>query len=117
MNLVNGTHLGHYEIIAPVGAGGMGEVYEARDTKLKRVVAIKVLPPAVALDQERRDRFQREAEAIAALNHPNIVTIHAIEEADGVPFLVMELVEGKPLRNLIPKGGFPVDQLLALSVP
>jgi eukaryotic-like serine/threonine-protein kinase len=117
MHLVAGAHLGHYEIIAPVGAGGMGEVFEARDTKLKRIVAIKVLPMAVAQDPVRRDRFQREAEAIATLNHPNIVTIHAIEEANGVPFLVMELVNGEPLTTLIPKTGFSIDKLIALAVP
>jgi eukaryotic-like serine/threonine-protein kinase len=96
VNLAPGVRVGHYEIVARIGAGGMGEVYKARDTRLGRVVAIKVLPPGVSADPERRHRFEREAHAVAALNHPNIVTIYSVEEAE-IPFLTMELVEGKAL--------------------
>ena len=89
-----GRTLGHYEVVSLLGAGGMGEVYLARDTKLGREVALKVLPPALAKDTERRARFEREAKAIAALRHPGIVTIHSIEESDGVHFITMERIEG-----------------------
>ena len=90
----------------------MGEVYEAEDTKLHRRVALKVLPASVAGDPESRERFEREARAVAALNHPNIVTIHSVEESDGLLFLTMELVEGQSLADLIPAGGMPLDRLL-----
>ena len=106
----------HDVILEPLGQGGMGEVFAAEDTRLHRKVAIKVLSTLMASDPERRQRFEREAHAIAALNHPNIVTIYAVEEADGVPFLVMELVEGKPLNDLIPAGGLPLDALLRIAV-
>ena len=99
---MTGTTLGHYRILAPLGAGGMGEVYLAEDQKLGRHVALKVLPHALAADPERRSRFEREARAVAALNHPNIVTIHSVDEQDGVLFLTMELVEGKTLRDAHP---------------
>ena len=89
MTLVPGTRLGPYEIVAPLGAGGMGEVYRARDTKLNRDVAIKVLLPAVATDPDRLARFSREAQLLASLNHPNIAHIHGLEDAGGVPALVM----------------------------
>src|ERR1700676_956564 len=101
MPLSAGDKLGPYEIVAPIGAGGMGEVYRARDTKLKRDVAIKVLPEAFARDPERMARFQREAEVLASLNHPNIATIHGVEDRA----LVMELVEGNS-----PKGPLPFDE-------
>ena len=104
MTLVPGTRLGPYEILAPLGAGGMGEVYRARDTRLGREVAIKVLPASVARDPERLARFEREARAVAGLNHPNIVMLHSIEEADGVRFLTMELVEGANLAGLVTPG-------------
>jgi len=94
--------LGHYRILRPLGRGGMGEVYAAQDTKLGRTVALKVLPQALAQDPERRERFEREARAVAALNHPHIVTIHSVEEVDGVPFLTMELIEGRPLSEQRP---------------
>ena len=84
-----GTTLGHYRILEKLGTGGMGEVYAAEDTKLQRRVALKVLPPEMAADPERLQRFQQEARAIAALNHPNVVTIYSVEEADGVQFLTM----------------------------
>src|SRR6266852_2681085 len=89
MALSAGTRLGPYEILAPLGAGGMGEVYCARDPKLNRPIAIKILPETTAADADRRARFEREAQTIAALNHPNIVTIYSVEEADGVLFLTM----------------------------
>jgi serine/threonine protein kinase len=92
-----GQTLAHYRITAAIGAGGMGEVYRATDTKLGRDVALKVLPAEMASRPERLERFQREARAVAALNHPHIVTIHSVEEADGVHFLTMELVGGQPL--------------------
>src|ERR1700694_4193958 len=98
MPLSFGTRLGHYEILAPIGAGGMGEVYKARDTKLKREVAIKVLPEAFARDPERMARFQREARVLASLNHPNIAAIYGVEDRA----LIMELVEGKDLRGPLP---------------
>ena len=95
----------------------MGEVYRARDPKLKRDIAIKVLPEATAADLERRVRFEREAQSVAALSHPNIVTIHSVEEAEGVLFLTMEYVAGKPLTDLIVKGGLPLSQILNLAIP
>src|SRR5499427_5363499 len=96
-----GTKLGPYEILAPLGAGGMGEVYRARDTKLGRDVALKVLPEAFARDAERMARFRREAQVLASLNHPNIATIHGLEESNGNCALVMELVEGPTLAERI----------------
>jgi serine/threonine protein kinase/roadblock/LC7 domain-containing protein len=117
MTLTPGSRLGPYEIVATLGSGGMGEVYRARDTRLGRDIAIKVLPIDPAADQERRDRFEREARAVAALNHPNIVTIHAVEESDGVPFFTMECIEGQTLRDLIPERGLPLDQLLKIAIP
>ena len=117
MTLSPGARLGAYEILTAIGEGGMGEVYRARDTRLGRDIAIKVLPVAAASDEERRGRFEREARAVAALNHPNIVTIHAVEEADGVPFFTMEYIEGQTLRDLIPAHGLPLDQLLKVAIP
>jgi serine/threonine-protein kinase len=98
MSLAPGIRVGHYEILAPIGAGGMGEVYRARDTRLKREVALKVLPDAFAGDPDRMARFQREAEALAALNHPNIAQIYGVEERA----LAMELVDGKTLAGPLP---------------
>jgi Tol biopolymer transport system component len=108
--------LGHYRILEPIGEGGMGEVYAAEDTRLHRRIALKVLPRLLAGDPERRLRFEREAQAIAALNHPNIVTIHSVEEADGTPFLTMEMVEGKPLTDVIPRGGLPLPARLKMAL-
>jgi eukaryotic-like serine/threonine-protein kinase len=102
MPLSAGTRLGPYEILAPLGAGGMGEVYRAKDTKLDREVAIKVLPAALAQDPERLARFEREAKVLASLNHPNIATIHGVEESGGVRALVMELVPGESLQGPLP---------------
>ena len=94
MHLSPGTRVGSYEVVALLGAGGMGEVYRARDTRLGRDVALKILPEAFALDPDRLARFQREAQVLASLNHPNIAAIHGLEESDGVRALVLELVEG-----------------------
>ena len=100
MPLASGARLGPYEILAPLGSGGMGEVYRTRDPRLNRAIAIKILPQATAADPERRARFEREAQSLAALNHPNIVTIYSVEQADGLLFLTMEPVEGKPLSDV-----------------
>jgi serine/threonine protein kinase len=108
--------LGHYRILEPIGEGGMGEVYAAEDTRLHRRVALKVLPGLLAADPERRLRFEREAQTIAALNHPNIVTIHSVEEANGTLFLTMELVDGKPLSEMIPRSGLPVGTALKIAI-
>ena len=115
MALVPGTRLGPYEIAAQIGEGGMGEVYQATDTNLKRAVAIKVLPESLALDAERLARFQREAEVLAALNHPNIAQIHGLEKSDGTIALVMELVEGPTLADRIAQGAIPVDEALPIA--
>ena len=106
-----GRTLSHYRILEKIGSGGMGDVYLARDTKLDRDVALKVLPPELAESEERRARFKRDAKALAALNHPNIITIHSVEEADGIHFIAMELVKGQPLHRLIPEQGLPLDKL------
>ena len=115
MALVPGARLGSYEIVAAIGAGGMGEVYRATDTKLKRQVALKVLPASVAGDAERLARFQREAEVLASLNHPNIAAIYGLEKADGVNALVMELVEGPTLADRIAQGAIPLDDALPIA--
>ena len=109
-----GTTLAHYRITAAIGAGGMGEVYRATDTKLGRDVALKVLPAEMAASPERLERFRREAQALAALDHPNIVTVYSVEEADGVHFLTMQLVEGQALDQLIPKGGLSLDLIRSI---
>ncbi|HVS65560.1 MAG TPA: protein kinase [Thermoanaerobaculia bacterium] len=110
-----GETLAHYRITAALGAGGMGEVYRATDTTLGREVAIKVLPPEVAQDPGRLGRFQREAHLLASLNHPNIAAIHGLEQADGNPFLVLELVEGENLRQRLARGAIPVDEALKIA--
>jgi serine/threonine-protein kinase len=110
-----GTRLGPYEVTARIGVGGMGEVYQATDTKLKRQVAIKVLPEALAHDAGRLARFQREAEVLASLNHPNIAAIHGLEERDGMTALVMEFVEGPTLADRIVLGAIPVDEALPIA--
>ncbi len=111
-----GTRLGAYEIVAPIGAGGMGEVYLAHDTRLGRRVALKVVPPSLAGDADRRRRLEREAQAAARLNHPNIVTLFSLEEAEGVAFLTMEYVEGEPLTFHIPDTGMPLGRLLPVAI-
>src|SRR5215467_6885450 len=116
MPLAAGTTLGPYEVLAPLGAGGMGEVYRARDTRLARDIAIKVLPAAVASSPERLARFERQAKAVAGLNHPNIVVLYSIEEAEGTRFLTMELVEGRDLSSLVSAGGMPLAQVLDVAI-
>jgi eukaryotic-like serine/threonine-protein kinase len=111
------THLNHYRIIRPLGAGGMGEVYEAEDTRLRRRVALKVLPPAIASDPVRRGRLEREAQAVAALNHPNIVTLHSVEDSGDTLFLTMEIVQGQTLDRVIPPTGVPLPELLTYARP
>lgn len=116
MPLTPGTKLGPYEVVSPVGAGGMGEVYKARDTRLDREIAIKVLPESFAQDHERLGRFELEARAASGLNHPNIAVIHDIGNHDGRPFLVMELLEGATLYERIAAGTFPPDEFLELAI-
>src|SRR5580658_9778373 len=114
MAILPGTRLGPYEILSAIGAGGMGEVYRARDTKLGRDVAIKALPEAFARDPERLSRFQREAKTLASLNHPNIANIYGLEENAGSSYLVMELVPGDTLANRIKRdGAFSIVEALA----
>ncbi len=115
MSLTPGTRLGPFEVVAQIGVGGMGEVYRATDTNLKRQVAIKVLPEAMAADAERLSRFQREAEVLAALNHPNIAQIHGLERSDERVALVMELVEGQTVADRIAHGPMPVDEALPIA--
>ena len=115
MALAPGTPLGVYEILTPIGAGGMGEVYQARDTRLKRDVALKVLPDNFAHDVDRLARFQREAELLATLNHPSIAGIYGLEESNGVQALVLELVEGPTLADRIAKGPIPLDEALPIA--
>src|SRR5262245_23243416 len=115
MALVIGSRIGAYEITGKLGAGGMGEVYRARDTRLKRDVALKILPESFATDRDRLARFQREAEVLASLNHPNIAAIHGLEESNGVRALVMELVDGPTLAGRIARGPIPVDEALPIA--
>ncbi|HTO89426.1 MAG TPA: WD40 repeat domain-containing serine/threonine protein kinase [Thermoanaerobaculia bacterium] len=115
MPLGVGTRLGPYEILAPLGAGGMGEVYRARDTRLGREVALKVLPEALSSDSGRLRRFEKEARSASSLNHPNIVTVHDFGESNGATFLAMELVEGSTLRELLVEGPLPIKKLLAIG--
>jgi serine/threonine-protein kinase len=120
MSLTPGVRLGPYEVLAQIGVGGMGEVYRARDSKLQRDVAIKVLPEAFAQDTERLARFEREARTLASLNHPNIAAIYGLEESPAeaghyVRALVMELVEGPTLADRIAQGAIPVDEALPIA--
>src|ERR1043166_3684012 len=110
-----GTKLGHYEIISHIGSGGMGDVYQATDSKLGRSVAIKLLPEAFSHDAERVARFEREARVLAALNHPNIAAIYGVEESSGRKFLVMELVPGQTLAERIKRGSIPVEESLTIT--
>src|SRR5579862_6947529 len=118
MPLSAGTRLGPYEIVTPLGAGGMGEVYKARDTRLDRTVAIKVLPTELASDPELRARFEREARAIAALDHPHICAAHDVGEHDGTRYLVMQYLDGETLaaRLARTKGPLPIDQGLKIAI-
>ena len=112
MTLTAGTRLGPHQILSLIGAGGMGEVYKARDTRLERIVAIKVLPAHLADKPELRERFEREARTIASLNHQHICTIHDIGRQDGIDYLVMEYLEGETLAMRLLKGPLPVEQVL-----
>ena len=112
-----GQTLAHYKILEKIGSGGMGDVYLAEDTKLGRKVALKVLPPELAESEERRGRFKREAKALAALDHPNIVQVFSVEEADDIHFITMQLVQGKTLTELLPKNGFPLDKFFDIAIP
>jgi len=117
MSLSPGTRLGPYEVLAPLGSGGMGEVYRARDPRLGRDVAVKVLPTERLADPRQRARFVREARAASALNHPHIVTIHEIESAGDVDFIVMELVPGETLARILRRGPLPTDEALRIAIP
>jgi eukaryotic-like serine/threonine-protein kinase len=116
MSLAAGTRLGPYEIVAPIGAGGMGEVYKARDTRLERTVAIKVLPPHTAERSDVRQRFEREARAVSALNHPHICTLHDIGREGGIDYLVMEYLDGETLADRLKRGPLPLDQALRIGI-
>ena len=115
MALKEGARLEHYEILAPLGAGGMGEVYRAVDSKLRREVALKILPPKFAADPSRLARFEREAHLLAQLNHPNIAAIYGLEHADGIRFLVLELVEGPSLADRLKSGPLEVVEALGIA--
>jgi serine/threonine protein kinase len=116
MPLAPGTHLGPYEIAAPLGSGGMGEVYRARDTRLERSVAIKILPAHLSSDPIRRQRFEREAKTISSLNHPHICVLHDIGSQDGVDYMVMECLEGETLAKRLQKCALPLEQALKYGV-
>ena len=116
MSLNVGDRLGHYDVTALIGEGGMGEVYRARDTKLDRDVALKVLPQAFTEDPDRLARFQREAKVLASLNHPNICTVHDIGEVDGRPFIVMEVVRGTTLQQQLTTGPLSPRQVIDLGM-
>src|SRR5262245_57751474 len=116
MLLNTGSRLGPYEILAPLGAGGMGEVYRARDTRLDRPVAVKILPAALAADPHFRERFDREARAISQLAHPNICTLHDVGEHDGIAFLVMELLDGETLADRLKRDALPLEQALKVAI-
>jgi serine/threonine-protein kinase len=116
MALTSGSRLGPYQITASIGAGGMGEVYRARDTRLGRDVALKVLPTEMSSDADRLARFEREARAVASLNHPNIVVLHSLEEDNGTRFITMELVDGQTLDHHIEPGGLPVERVIGLGI-
>src|SRR3954469_11715477 len=115
MALAVGGRCGSYEVTAKIGAGGMGEVYRARDTRLDRDVALKILPDAFASDPERLARFEREAKTLAALNHPHIAHIHGLEESGAVRALVLELVDGPTLADRIAQGAIPIEEALAIA--
>jgi serine/threonine protein kinase len=116
MTVVRGTRLGSYEVIAQIGAGGMGDVFRATDTKLGRQVAIKTLPSALAQDPSHLARLEREAKLLAALNHPHIATVYGLDEHDGTRFIAMELIEGATLQAKLRDGGLPLDDTLRLAL-
>src|SRR5262245_599707 len=115
MPLAPGSRIGSHEILALLGAGGMGEVYRARDSKLNRDVALKVLPEALNAEPDRLARFKREAQLVASLNHPNIAAIYGFEDANGVHALVLELVEGPTLADRLTRGPIPLDEALPMA--
>src|SRR4030088_2776235 len=116
MPLSAGMRLGPYEILSALGAGGRGEVYRARDTRLDRTVAIKILPESLAADPQFRERFAREARAISQLTHPHICVLHDVGQQDGTDFLVLEYLEGETLAERLKKGALPLDQALGLAI-
>src|SRR5262245_3510089 len=116
MNLGPGTRLGPYELTGQLGQGGMGEVYKATDTRLNRTVAIKVLPPRVSDDSDLKARFEREAQTIAGLNHPNICTLHDVGSEGGVEFLVLEYLEGETVRDRLLRGPMPLSEALTAGI-
>ncbi len=116
MSLPSGTRLGPYEIVAPLGAGGMGEVYRATDTRLSRTVAIKILPAQLCEKPNARQRFEREARAISSLQHPRICTLHDVGHQEGVDFLVMEYLEGETLSHRLANGPLPPGQVLKVGI-
>ena len=116
MTLAAGTKLGPYEIHSPLGAGGMGEVYRATDTRLDRTVAVKILPPHLSSDPDARQRFEREARVISSLNHPHICVLHDVGSQDGTAYLVMEYLQGESLETRLQKGPLPVKQALECGV-
>jgi len=115
MSLSAGTRLGSYEVLAPIGKGGMGEVWKARDTKLGRDVALKILPAAFASDPDRMARFEREARVLASLDHPNIAAIYGLEESNGVRALVLALIDGPTLADRIAAGPIPLDEAIQIA--
>src|SRR6266496_5648823 len=115
MTISPGSSLGPYEILGPLGAGGMGEVWRAKDPRLGREVALKVLPEAVASEPDRLSRFEQEARSASALNHPNIVTVYDVGKADSVAYIAMELVEGTNLRDVLAAGALPTKKLLSIG--
>src|SRR5262245_26409754 len=116
MGITTGSKLGPYEILAPIGAGGMGEVYKASDTRLNRIVAVKVLPQHFSGDPQMKQRFEREAQTIAGLNHPHICTLHDVGQHEGILFLVMEYLEGETLAGRLQRGALPLEELLRVSI-
>jgi len=116
MTLAAGTRLGPYEILGPLGAGGMGEVHRARDTRLDRTVAIKVLPSHLSEDADHKRRFEREAKTISSLSHPHICALHDVGHQDGIDYLVMEYVEGETLSERLVKGPLPTEQVLRCGI-
>src|SRR5262245_23424597 len=116
MDLATGTMLGPYELLSPVGAGGMGEVYRARDTRLDRTVAVKILPQHLSSNPERRQRFEREARAVSSLSHPHICALYDVGRQDGIDYLVMEYIQGESLADRLAKGPLPADQALRYAI-
>src|SRR5262245_45378767 len=116
MPLGPGARLGPYEIVSAVGAGGMGEVYQARDTRLDRIVAIKILPDALSGDTQFRERFDREARIVSQLDPPHMCTLYDVGELNGTSFLVMQFLEGETLETQLKKGALPIDQVLQLGI-